>query len=92
MRSHLSHALHIFTTHICLMANLMPSNLTLFLTVNFCAVHGYTATYMHITHVHASLPFCLYHVVTSCFSYLDLPFSDSINGFGTNMYIQYDSI
>ena len=38
-------------TRVCLMANLMPSNLTLFLTVHFCAVHGYAATYMHITHV-----------------------------------------
>ena len=33
------------------MANLMPLNLTLSLTVHFCAVHGYAATYMHITHV-----------------------------------------
>ena len=38
-----------FTTHVCLMANLMPSNLTLFLTVHLCAVHGYATTYMHIT-------------------------------------------
>ena len=36
-------------THVCLMANLMPSNLTLFLTVHLCAVHGYATTYIHIT-------------------------------------------
>ena len=30
-------------TCVCLMANLMPSNLTLFLTVHFHAVHGYAA-------------------------------------------------
>ena len=28
-------------THVCLMANPVLSNLTLFLTVHFCAVHGY---------------------------------------------------
>ena len=38
-------------THVCLMANLMPSNLTLSLTVYFCAMHGYATTHMHITHV-----------------------------------------
>ena len=51
MRTHLPHALHIFTTYVYLMANLMPLNLTLFLTVQFCAMHGYTATHMCITHV-----------------------------------------
>ena len=55
MRSHLSHALHTFPTHVCLMANLMPSNLPLFLTVHLHAVHGYAATHMCITHVHTSL-------------------------------------
>ena len=38
-------------THVCLMANLILLNLTLFLTVHFHAVHGYAATHMHITHV-----------------------------------------
>ena len=65
MRTHLSHTLHIFTTCVCLMANLMPSNLTLFLTVHFCVVHGYAATYIRTPHVYASLPFCHRHVVTS---------------------------
>ena len=53
-------------TRVCLMANLVLLNLTLFLTVHFHAVHGYAATHMHITHVHASLPFCHHHVVISC--------------------------
>ena len=55
MRFHLSHTLHIFTAHVCLMANLMSSNLTLFLTIHLHAMHGYAATHMHITHV--MLPF-----------------------------------
>ena len=38
-------------TRVCLMANLVPLNLTLPLTVHFRAVHGYAATHMHITHV-----------------------------------------
>ena len=29
--------------HVCLMVNLVSLNLTLFLTVHFCAVHGYAA-------------------------------------------------
>ena len=33
------------------MANLVPLNLTLFLTVHYHAVHGYAATHTHITHV-----------------------------------------
>ena len=33
------------------MENLILLNLTLFLTVHFCAVHGYAATHMHITHI-----------------------------------------
>ena len=53
-------------THVCLMENLMSSNLTLFLIVHFHAVHGYAATHMHITHVHASIPFCHHHVIASC--------------------------
>ena len=65
MRTHLSHALHISQTHLCIMANVIPSNLTLFLTVHSHAVHGYAATHMHITHIHASLPFCHHHVVAS---------------------------
>ena len=85
-RTHLSHTLYKFTTCVCLMANLMPSNLTLFLTVHFCAVHGYAATHMHTPHVHASLPFCHQHAVFSCCSYLDMPFSDSIDRFSIHMY------
>ena len=92
MRTHLSHTLHTFTTCVCLMANLMPSNLTLFLTVHFHAVHGYAITHIHITHVYAFLLFCHCHAVAICCSYLDMSFSDSINRFGTNMYIYYDSI
>ena len=88
MRTHLSHALPIFTTHVCFMANFMPLNLTLFLTVQFSAMHGYTATHMCITHV-----MVLFHSATTmqlpyiyC-SYLDMPLADSINRFSTNMYI-----
>ena len=67
MRTHLSHNFHHFTkTHVCLMANLMPSNLTLFLTVHFCAMHGYAATHMRITHVmllfHSATAMRLHHV------------------------------
>ena len=72
-RSHLSHALHTFATHVCLMANLMPSSLTLFLTVNFYAVHGYAATYMHITHVilhfHSATAMWLPHVLLSWYAF-----------------------
>ena len=92
MRTHLFHALHTFTIHVCLMANLMPSNLTLFMTVYFHIVHGYAATYMHTPHAHASLPFCHHHVVASCYPYFNMPFSDSIGRFSTNMYIPHDSI
>ena len=70
----------------------MPPNLTLFLPVHFHAVHGYAATHMHIIHVYASLPFCHHHGVTSCHSYLNMPFSDGIDRLGTNMYIHYGSI
>ena len=38
-------------THVCLITNLVLLNLTLSLTVHFCAVHGYAATHMCITHV-----------------------------------------
>ena len=89
MRTHLSHALHTFITCVCLEANLVPSNLTLFLTVHFHAVHGYAATHMCTPHVYASHPFCHHHAVASCCSYLDMPFSVSVNRFGTNIYIQY---
>ena len=51
MRSYLSHVFLIFITYVCLIANLMPSNLTLFLMVHFHAVHGYAATHMCITYV-----------------------------------------
>ena len=65
--THLSHTLHHSTNSVCIMVNLVSLNLTLFLTVHFCAVHGYAATHMHISHVHASLPFCHCHVVASCY-------------------------
>ena len=74
MRTHLSHALHIFTkTRVCLMANLMPSNLTLSLTVHFRAVHSYAATHMRITHVmllfHSATPMWLHHVFNLRYAY-----------------------
>ena len=75
-------------THVCLMANLVSLNLTLFLTVHFRAVHGYAATHMCIPHVHASLPFCHHHVVAPCY----MPALDSISRFNTNMYILYVTI
>ena len=78
-------------THVCLMASLMPPNLTLSLTVHFHA-HGYAATHMCITHVHASLPFCHCHVVASCSSYLDMSFIDNISQSDIYMHTQYDSI
>ena len=43
------------------MANLVLLNLTLFLTVHFCAVHGYAAIHMCFTHVYASLPLLREH-------------------------------
>ena len=66
----LSHTLYIFTTLVYLMANLMPLNLTLFLTVHFHTVHGYAAIHMCITHVYASFTFCHCHAVASCFPVL----------------------
>ena len=59
-------------TCVCLMANLVLLNLTLFLTVHFHAVHGHAATHMRITHVYASLPFCHHHVVASCYCYMSI--------------------
>ena len=91
MRTHLSHALHIVMKNIHLPHGNPTINLTLFLTVHFHTVHGYTATHMCTTHVHAFLPFYHHHAVASC-SYLDMPSSDSIGRFSTNMYIQCDSI
>ena len=67
MRSHLSYIFHIFTTYACLMANLISTNLTLFLTVHFCAVHGYAVIYMYITYVmllfHSATAMWLPHVL-----------------------------
>ena len=73
------------------MANLMISNSNLFLTVHFHAVHNYAATQMCTPHVYAALLFCHCHAIASC-SYHHMPLSDSMDRFGTNMYIQYDSI
>ena len=54
------------------MANLVLLNLTLFLTVHFCAVHGYAATHMHITHVmllfHSATTMWLHHVIHLCYA------------------------
>ena len=61
-------------THVCLMANLVLLNLTLFLTVHFCAVHGYTATYIHVHHTCSMFPFHsatamqLHHVFNLCYA------------------------
>ena len=48
------------------MANPILLNLTLLLTVHFHAVHGYAATYMHITHAmllfHSATAMWLHHV------------------------------
>ena len=79
-------------TCVCLMANLVLLNLTLFLTVHFCAVHGYAATHMHHPHVHAfssilPLPCSYIMLLISA-----MPALDSIGRFGTNMYISYASI
>ena len=79
-------------THVCLMANLVLLNLTLFLTVHFCTVHGYAATHMHIAHVlcfSSILPLpcgCIMLLIST------MPTLNSIGRFNTNMYIQYDSI
>ena len=79
-------------THVCLMANLILLNLTLFLTVHFCAVHGYAATHMCITHVlyfSSILPLpcgCIMLLISI------MPALDSIGRSDTNMYTQYDSI
>ena len=93
MRTHLSHDFHHFTkTRVCLMANLVLLNLTLFLTVHFHAVHGYTTTHMPITHVlcfSSILPpphGCIMSLISI------MPALDSIGRFNTNMYILYDSI
>ena len=93
MRTHLSHAFHHFTkTCVCLMANLVLLNLTLFLTVHFCAVHGYAATHMCITHVlcfSSILPpprGCIMSLISV------MPALNSISRSDTNMYTQYDSI
>ena len=79
-------------TCVCLMANLVLLNLTLFLTVHFRAVHGYAATHMRFTHVlcfSSILPLpcgCIMLLISA------MPALDSIGRSGTYMYIQYDSI
>ena len=73
------------------MANLIPLNLTLFLTVHFHAVHGYAATHMHITHIlcfSSILPppcSCIMPLISTMLAL------DSISRFDTNMYTLYDS-
>ena len=59
MRSHLSYIFHIFTTYACLMANLISTNLTLFLTVHFCAVHGYAVIYVALMTLLHAITYCL---------------------------------
>ena len=77
---------------VCLMANLVLLNLTLFLTVHFHAEHGYAATHMHITHVlcfSSILPLpcgCIMLLIST------MPALNSIGRSDANMYIQYDSI
>ena len=79
-------------TRVRLMANLVSLNLTLFLTVHFCAVHGYAATHMCITHVLCFLSIlplpcgCIISLISV------MPTLNSISRSDTNMYIQYDSI
>ena len=73
------------------MANPVLLNLTLFLTVHFCAVHGYAAIHMHITYV-----LCFSSILPqpcSCIMLLisTMPVLNSISRFDTNMYKQYDS-
>ena len=92
MGTHLSHTLFILQTHVCLMVNLVLLNLTLFLTVHFCAVHGYAATHMCPSHVHTfssilSPPCgCIMTLISA------MPALDSIDRFNTNMYTHYNSI
>ena len=82
----------ILQTCVCLMANLVLLNLTLFLTVHFRAMHGYAATHMHITYV-----LCFSSILPppcGCIMLLIsiMPALDRIGRSDTNMYIQYDSI
>ena len=80
MRTHLSHALH----NTCL-----PHGKPYAIKPNFILDSSFLccAWLCCHTHVYASLPFCHHHAVASCYSYLDMPFSASIDRFSTNMYI-----
>ena len=74
------------------MVNLVLLNLTLFLTVHFCAMHGYAATHMCIPHVHASssiLPLPCGHIMLFISA---MPALDSISRSDTNIYVLYASI
>ena len=59
-------------THVCLMANLVLLNLTLFLTVHFWAVHGYAATHVHSSCLcflfHSATAMWLHHVFNLCYA------------------------
>ena len=72
MGTHLSHSLFKFTTHVCLMANLILLNLILFLTVHYHAVHGYAATHMCPPHVmllfHSATAMQLHHAFHLCYA------------------------
>ena len=79
-------------TRVCLMVNLVLLNLNLFWTVHFHAMHGYTATHMHITHV-----LCFSSILPPPCGCTMLLISvmlalDSIGRFTINMYIHYDNI
>ena len=93
MRTHLPHALHLFMNMCWPHGELCSIKLkNLFLAVHFCAVHGYAATHMHITHVpcfSSILPppcGCIMLLIST------MPALNCISRFNTNMYIQYDSI
>ena len=91
MRTYLSQALYFFT-NMCLPYDkpyVIKPNFILDSAFSCCTWLCYQTHAYHM--FHASLPFCHHHVVVSC-SYLDMPFSDSIDRFSTNMYIQYNMI
>ena len=72
----------------CITHNMcLPQGKPYAIKVHFCAMHGYAATHMHTPHVYASLPFCHHHAIASWLIYLNMPSSDSIDRFDTNMYI-----
>ena len=77
--------------YVCLMANLVLLNLTLFLTVHFCAVHGYAATHMHITHVmlcfHSATAMWLPHVILILICLSQMVSIDSVQTYTYSMVV-----